>query len=74
VVVGDFLDANTLVYSDLLSGRMYAAILDSNRQVSTVTQFNNEASYIVDVKLGPDGYLYGASLFGPSEIVRWVPT
>jgi hypothetical protein len=77
VMVGDFYNGNTLIYGDLVSGRLYAASLDANRQVSDITQFYSGASYIVDVKLGPDGYLYGSSLysvgFGPGEIVRWQP-
>jgi hypothetical protein len=76
-VVGDFYNSNTLIYGDLVSGRLYAATLDANRQVTGITQFDSGASYVVDVKLGPDGYLYGSSLysvgFGPGEIVRWQP-
>ncbi len=77
VMVGDFVNNNTFIYGDLLSGRLFGATLDASRQVSNVSQFDIGASYMVDVKLGPDGYLYGSSLFsagfGPGEIVRWLP-
>jgi glucose/arabinose dehydrogenase len=75
VMVGDFYSNDSFVYVEVLSGRVFAATLDSNREVSSVTQFDSGASYMVDVKLGPDGYLYGSRLygagFGPGEIVRW---
>jgi glucose/arabinose dehydrogenase len=77
VIVGDFYNSDTLIYSDLVSGRLFSATLNANRQVSSQSQFDSGASYIVDVKLGPDGNLYGSSLFnatfGPGEIVRWLP-
>ncbi|WP_457767674.1 NPCBM/NEW2 domain-containing protein [Cyanobium sp. ULC084] len=75
IMVGDFFNTNTFVYGDLLSGRLFAATLDANRQLSSITGFDTGASYMVDLKLGPDGSLYGSSLynsqFGPGEIVRW---
>jgi glucose/arabinose dehydrogenase len=77
IMVGDFFSTNSFIYGDLLSGRIFAATLDASRQISGLTEFDIGASYIVDVKLGPDGFLYGSSLynseFGPGEIVRWQP-
>jgi glucose/arabinose dehydrogenase len=77
IMVGDFISTNTFVYGELLSGRLFSATLDGNRELSSLTEFDTGASYMVDVKLGPDGTLYGSSLynsqFGPGEIVRWLP-
>ncbi|MGB7563915.1 MAG: NPCBM/NEW2 domain-containing protein, partial [Prochlorococcaceae cyanobacterium] len=76
VMMGDFYNNNNFVYGDINSGRLFSATLNANGQVSAVSQFDSNAPFIVDVKLGPDGYLYGSSLFsagfGPGEIVRWI--
>ena len=75
VMVGGFYSNNSFVYGELLSGRVFSATLDNNRQVTNVSQFDSGASYMVDVKQGPDGFLYGARLFSdgftPGQIVRW---
>jgi hypothetical protein len=72
IVVGDFYNNNLLMFGDLNNGRLYAATLDANRQVTNVQQFDSGFPYVVDMEMGPDNFLYGVNIaFG--SIVRWQP-
>ncbi len=72
IVVGDYYNSNTLMFGDVNSGTLYAATLDSNREVSNVQVFDSDNRYVVDMKMGPDGKLYGVNLVS-GNILRWEP-
>ena len=72
IVVGDYYNSNTLMFGDVNSGTLYAATLDSNREVSNVQVFDSDNRYVVDMKMGPDNKLYGVNLVSGS-ILRWEP-
>ncbi|MGF1514909.1 MAG: Calx-beta domain-containing protein [Elainellaceae cyanobacterium] len=70
ITVGDFYNDNTLIFGDVNGGTLYAATLDSDRQVTNVQVFDSDIPFVVDMKMGPDDRLYGVDL--PSgEILRW---
>lgn len=72
IAVGDFYDDNTLVFGDINSGTIYAATLDDDRAISNLQVLDSEVPFVVDIEVGPDGYLYGTSLFS-GTIERWEP-
>jgi glucose/arabinose dehydrogenase len=72
ITVGDFYNSNTLMFGDVVSGTLYAATLNSSRQVTNVQVFDSNIPYIVDMEMGPDGRLYGVDLVTGS-ILRWNP-
>ncbi|MBX2862601.1 MAG: DUF4347 domain-containing protein [Leptolyngbyaceae cyanobacterium MAG.088] len=72
IVVGDFYNSNTLMFGDVNNGTLYAATLDDNRQVTNVQVFDSGIPYVVDMKMGPDGILYGVDLFF-GNILSWEP-
>ena len=74
ITVGDFYTDNSFIFSDLFTGRMFTATLDADRRVvaSSLSQFDTGAPFIVDIKLGPDGFIYGSSF--TEGIIRWLPT
>ncbi len=72
IVVGDYYNSNTLMFGDVNGGTLYAATLDSNREVSNVQVFDSNNRFVVDMKMGPDGKLYGVNLVSGS-ILRWEP-
>ena len=72
IMVGDFYNSNTLMFGDVNNGTLYAATLDDNRQVANVQVFDSGATFVVDMKMGPDGKLYGVNLVSGS-ILRWEP-
>ncbi|MBE9068270.1 DUF4347 domain-containing protein [Leptolyngbya cf. ectocarpi LEGE 11479] len=72
ITVGDFYNSNTLMFGDVNNGTLYAATLDNNRQVTNVQVFDSGAQFVVDMKMGPDGKLYGVNLVSGS-ILRWEP-
>jgi glucose/arabinose dehydrogenase len=72
IVVGDFYNANTLMFGDLNNGTLYAATLDANRNVTSVQVFDSGIAYVVDMEMGPDGKLYGVNLVS-GQILRWDP-
>lgn len=72
IFVGDFYDDNTLVFGDVNGGTIYAATLDGDRDVSNVQVLDDDVPFVVDMRKGPDGNLYGVRL-GGGEILRWEP-
>jgi len=72
IVVGDYYNNNTLMFGDVNNGTLYAATLNSNRQVTNVQEFDSNNRFVVDMKMGPDGKLYGVNLVSGS-ILRWEP-
>ncbi|NJN32104.1 MAG: DUF4347 domain-containing protein [Synechococcales cyanobacterium RM1_1_8] len=72
IMVGDYYNSKTLMFGDLNGGTLYAATLNSNRQVSNIQVFDTDNRFVVDMKMGPDGKLYGVSLTTGS-ILRWEP-
>lgn len=72
ITVGDFYNSNTLMFGDVNNGTLYAATFDSNRQISNVQVFDSNIPFVVDMKMGPDGRLYGVDL-ASGEILRWDP-
>ncbi len=72
ITMGDFYNSNTLMFGDVNGGTLYAATLDSNRRVSNVQVFDSNNRFVVDMKMGPDGKLYGVNLVSGS-ILRWEP-
>jgi glucose/arabinose dehydrogenase len=77
LIMGDFYTGNTLpaiyngalFYNDVGIGTVYAALLNPDGTVKSNQAFDN-LPYIVDTEMGPDGYLYYASLYG-GAIGRW---
>ena len=69
IMVGTFFNTNTLVFGDINSGNLYGANFDENRDVTEVSLFDNVTA-LVDMEMGPDGLLYGVSLYS-GEILRW---
>ncbi|WP_088889424.1 DUF4347 domain-containing protein [Leptolyngbya ohadii] len=72
IMVGDFLNRDTLIYGDVNNGTIYAATFDAARRISGVRVFDSGVNFLVDAEVGPDGLLYGASI-GTGTIIRWVP-
>jgi glucose/arabinose dehydrogenase len=72
ITVGDFYNSNTLMFGDVNSGTLYSATLNSSRQVVNVQVFDSSIPYVVDMEMGPDGYLYGVDLV-TGRILRWIP-
>ncbi|MEO1592302.1 MAG: Calx-beta domain-containing protein [Cyanobacteria bacterium J06632_22] len=72
ITVGDFYNSNTLMFGDVNGGTLYAATLDNNRQVTNVQVFDSGIPFVVDMKMGPDGRLYGVDLVS-GRILRWDP-
>jgi glucose/arabinose dehydrogenase len=72
IVVGDFYNSNTLLFGDVINGNLYAATLNTSRQVTNVQVFDSGVTYVVDMEMGPDGRLYGVNLVS-GAIVRWNP-
>jgi glucose/arabinose dehydrogenase len=70
IMVGDFYNDNTLMFGDVNNGTLYAATLDSDREVVDVEVFDANASFIVDMEMGPDNQLYGVNLVS-GQILRW---
>jgi hypothetical protein len=79
LIMGDFYTGNTfpsvyngaLFYNDVGLGTVYATLFNPNGTVKSTQIFDN-LPYIVNMKTGPDGNLYYASLYG-GEIGRWKP-
>ena len=79
LIMGDFYTGNTLstiyngalFYNDVGLGTVYTTFLNPDGTVRSTQVFDN-LPYIVNMKTGPDGYLYYASLYG-NEIGRWKP-
>lgn len=72
ITVGDFYNSNTLMFGDVNNGTLYAATFDNNRQISNVQVFDSNIPFVVDMKMGPDGRLYGVDLVS-GEILKWEP-
>ncbi len=72
IMVGDFYNSETLMFGDINGGTLYAATLNNSRQVTDVQVFDSGISFVVDMKMGPDGRLYGVNLVTGS-ILRWDP-
>jgi glucose/arabinose dehydrogenase len=72
IMVGDFYNSNTLMFGDVIGGTLYAATLNSSRQITNVQVFDANIPYVVDMEMGPDGRLYGLDLVTGS-ILRWDP-
>ncbi|MBF2085060.1 DUF4347 domain-containing protein [Thermoleptolyngbya sp. C42_A2020_037] len=72
VTVGDFYNANTLMFGDVRNGTLYAATLDSARRITAVRVFDSGVPYVVDMEMGPDNRLYGVDLVR-GVIYRWDP-
>lgn len=70
ITVGDFYDDNTLLFGDVINGTLYAASLNSQREVDDIQVFDTGNQYLVDMKIGPDGQLYGVNLVSGS-LHRW---
>jgi len=70
IMVGDFYDANTLIFGDINNGTLFAASIGENRQITDVQVFDDNARFIVDILKGPDGGLYGVNL-AAGEIINW---
>ncbi|MGK7906722.1 MAG: PQQ-dependent sugar dehydrogenase [Synechococcus sp.] len=71
ITMGDFYDSNTLVYSDLNGGEVFAATLGAGRQITNVQQFDSDANRVVDIRTNPqDGQLYGVDILNGS-ILNW---
>jgi glucose/arabinose dehydrogenase len=73
IMVGDFYNSNTLMFGDVNGGTLYAATLDATtRQITNVQVFDSNVPLIVDMEMGPDGFLYGVNI-ATGSIVRWDP-
>jgi len=73
IIVGDFYNANTLMFGDIVGGVLYAATLNAaTRQVTNVQVFDSGVPYVVDMEMGPDGRLYGTNLVN-GTVLRWDP-
>jgi glucose/arabinose dehydrogenase len=59
-----------LFFGDFNSGRIMRATLDSNNNITSVSEFANNFGNIVDVTVGPDGALYYVSAGGSGVIRR----
>jgi glucose/arabinose dehydrogenase len=70
IQVGDFYNSNTLLFGDIINGTVYAATLNSSRQITNVQVVDSNIPYVVDIEVGPDGNLYGLNLI-TGEILRW---
>ncbi|MDF0494637.1 DUF4082 domain-containing protein [Bradyrhizobium yuanmingense] len=70
ITAGDFYNQNTMFFGDANNGTIFAATLDTSRQVASV-QLVDTVQGIVDLQKGPDGWLYGADIYG-GTIRRWV--
>ncbi|MEL6232557.1 MAG: DUF4347 domain-containing protein [Cyanobacteria bacterium J06627_3] len=73
IMLGDFYNSNTLMFGDINNGTLYAATLDNNRQVTNIQVFDSNIEFVVDIKRGPDGSLYGVNLVS-GTILRWEAT
>jgi hypothetical protein len=75
--MGQFYNANSFVYSDAIDGRVFTGTMNAGRTAITSAQIATGLEYIVDMRPGPDGQLYGCQLysagFAPGRIVRWTP-
>jgi glucose/arabinose dehydrogenase len=77
LILGDFYTGNTLpaiyngalFYNDAGEGTVYATLLNPDGTVRSTQEVAN-LPYIVNTEMGPDGYLYYASLYG-NAIGRW---
>jgi hypothetical protein len=70
IMLGDFYNNNLLMFGDVNNGTLYAATLNTNRQITNIQVFDSGASYVVDMKMGSDGCLYGINLASGS-VLRW---
>jgi glucose/arabinose dehydrogenase len=77
LIMGDFYTGNTLpaayngalIYNDAGGGMVYATFLNPDGTVRSTQEIGN-LPYIVNMEMGPDGYLYYASLYG-NAVGRW---
>jgi glucose/arabinose dehydrogenase len=77
LILGDFYTGDTLpaiyngalFYNDAGEGTVYATLLNPDGTVQSTQEVAN-LPFIVDTEMGPDGYLYYASLYG-NAIGRW---
>jgi glucose/arabinose dehydrogenase len=72
ILMGDFYSTNLMTFGDINSGRLYAATLDSDRNVTNIQIFDSDIPYIVDMEMGPDNQLYGVNI-ALGTILRWNP-
>jgi glucose/arabinose dehydrogenase len=70
IMVGDFYNSNTLLFGDVIGGTLYAATLNTSREITNVQVFDANIPNVVDMEMGPDGRLYGLDLVTGS-ILRW---
>jgi len=77
ITLGQFYNSNSLVYSDLVDGRVFTGTFNAGRTAMTAAQIATDLTYMTDFRMGPDGYLYGCQIFNtgftPGRIIRWVP-
>lgn len=65
---GDFLD-NRLIYTDFYLGWVRGLTMDSNLNKSDDDHLGHQTG-LTSLQEGPDGYLYGVSLYGSDRILR----
>jgi glucose/arabinose dehydrogenase len=73
IMVGDFYNSNTLMFGDINRGILFAATFDDSREIVNVQVLDANASFVVDLEMGPDGRLYGVD-FVTGSILRWETT
>jgi glucose/arabinose dehydrogenase len=75
ITMGQFYNANSFAYADLIDGRVFTGTLNAGRTAITPTQIATGLEYLTDLRAGPDGNLYGCQIygpgFGPGRIIRW---
>jgi glucose/arabinose dehydrogenase len=77
ICMGQFYNANSFAYADTIDGRVFTGTMNAGRTAITPTQIATGLTYLVDIRQGPDGNLYGCQLyttgFAPGRIMRWLP-
>jgi glucose/arabinose dehydrogenase len=73
IIMGDFLTDDQLVFGDAVNGNLYLARTTADatgRRITSVGSFDTGVPFIVDMEVGPDGFLYGTNLVD-GTVVRW---
>jgi len=77
ITLGQFYNANSFAYADLIDGRVFTGTMNAGRTAITPTQIATGLTFLTDLRVGPDGNLYGCQIytagFGPGRILRWTP-
>lgn len=77
ICMGQFYNASSFLYADTIDGRVFTGTMNAGRTVITPSQIATGLTYLVDMRPGPDGLMYGCQLytagFSPGRIMRWNP-